>query len=232
MASTVAFSPSSGEAIMENSLLGHLVGYRCISVIELVDTTLHQVSDLEKGTHARCINHTTLTVYCPLSMVQITFRGLVLGRLRERPPSTFDLDAQWSAAICTPELSIRVKSRNLRSMLLFHLGQARTSMLFCASFSYLTNSTSPPPTSLHLACSYYLFLRLETLGLGGVTMQISVTGAPSPQSISYFRHGRSRWYAEQSYLTWLPCGHGIAFRAGAAFNVARSFPQQPFRLAT
>jgi hypothetical protein len=108
-------------------------------------------------------------------------------------------------------------------MLLFHLGQARTFMLCCASSSYLTNKTFPPPTSLHLACSYYLFFRLETLGLGGVTTQISVTGAPSPQSISYFRHGRSQWYAEQSYLTSLPYGHGITFRAGTAIYVARSF---------
>jgi hypothetical protein len=76
--------------------------------------------------------------------------------------STFDLDAQLIATIYTTHLSIRLGCRNLRSMLLFHLGQARTSMLCYASFSHLTNSTFPFPSSLHLACSLTLLSSRDT----------------------------------------------------------------------
>jgi hypothetical protein len=53
---------------VQNSLLGHLVGYGSISVTKLVNTTLQLISSLEKGTYARRTNRTTLTVYCPLSI--------------------------------------------------------------------------------------------------------------------------------------------------------------------
>ena len=71
----------------------------------------------------------------------------------------------------------------IRCIHLAHLGQALFPMLPFASCSPLTNNNSYFPTL------WYTWHARMYMYFGGVCMRIGVTGASSPQSIPYFRHG-------------------------------------------